>query len=109
MPKVTFVQSDGSAMQVEADDGTTLMRAAVENAVEGILATCGGSLSCGTCHLYVDDAWQDRVGAPNEDEEVLLEFVAGRQPNSRLSCQVAIDGALDGLVVRVPEEQSDAS
>jgi ferredoxin, 2Fe-2S len=105
---VTFIQCDGSKQEVAAGEGTTLMRAAVENSVDGILGTCGGSLSCATCHVYLDDAWLSRAGNRGDEEEVLLEFVPDARPNSRLSCQIVLEPVLDGLVAYVPEVQSAA-
>jgi ferredoxin, 2Fe-2S len=106
VPKVMFVACDGSEREVTAADGTTLMRAAVENDVPGIVATCGGSLACASCHVYVDEAWLDLAGDPSEEEEIMLEFAVDPRPNSRLSCQIVLDATLDGLVVHVPDMQA---
>ena len=105
MPKVTFIEHDGTEHPVEAEDGLSVMRAAVDNGVPGIDADCGGQCACATCHVFVDEAWLERTGAMGEQEESMLSFAAATQPNSRLSCQIEMTAALDGLVVRMPEAQ----
>jgi 2Fe-2S ferredoxin len=107
MPRVTFIEHDGTAHRVEAPVGLPLMRAAVNNNVPGIDADCGGECACATCHVYVDQAWLERIGlpVPGSMEESMLSFAAVREPNSRLSCQITMTEALDGLVVRMPEGQ----
>jgi 2Fe-2S ferredoxin len=105
MPKITFIQPDGSARVIEAQSGMTVMEAAKKNDVEGIEAECGGACACATCHVYVDEAWREAVGGPTEMEEDMLDFAFDVQPTSRLSCQIKVTDALDGLVVRVPEKQ----
>jgi 3-phenylpropionate/trans-cinnamate dioxygenase ferredoxin reductase component len=101
-PRVTFIQSDGEVHSVEVPVGLTLMDASVRNNLPGIIAECGGMCSCGTCHVYVRQPWNDQLPAAEFEEEDLLEFIEGRQPNSRLSCQLILDDELDGLVVEVP-------
>ncbi|MFJ9566998.1 2Fe-2S iron-sulfur cluster-binding protein [Streptomyces fuscichromogenes] len=106
MPTVIFQLPDGTQRKVTAESGTALMRAAVANGVDGIVAECGGNASCATCHVYVDEQHTERVGPPTDVEEEMLDFTAAeRRPTSRLSCQVPLSDALDGLVVHVPEEQ----
>jgi 2Fe-2S ferredoxin len=107
MPQVTFVTSDGQSSQVDAPLGENVMRVALYNGVDGIVGECGGGLSCATCHCYVDPAWTDRVGPPSSGAEAeLLESAAAEvKPNSRLSCQVEMTEALDGLVVQLPDTQ----
>jgi 3-phenylpropionate/trans-cinnamate dioxygenase ferredoxin reductase component len=100
--RVTFVQDDGDARSVSAPAGLTLMEAAVRNNLPGIIAECGGMCSCGTCHVYVDENWAGQLPEPDGEESDMLEFVDGRRPNSRLSCQVVLAEDHDGLVVRVP-------
>ncbi|PLX37681.1 MAG: (2Fe-2S)-binding protein [Hyphomicrobiales bacterium] len=107
MPRITYIAHDGTKTEVEAPEGWTLMQAATLNNVAGIEGECGGSCACATCHVYVDDAWLDKVGAMAEAENDMLEFtVSTRTANSRLGCQIKVSGSLDGLVVRLPEEQS---
>jgi len=105
MLKVTFIQPDGSEQVVETEEGLTLMEAAKMNDVPGIEAECGGACACATCHVYVDDAWRDKTGTPTQMEEDMLDFAFDVRESSRLSCQVKLSPALDGLVVRVPAKQ----
>jgi 2Fe-2S ferredoxin len=81
------------------------MRVAVDAGIPGIVAECGGSCACATCHVYVDPAWTARLPPPNEGERAMLEAVAKMQSTSRLSCQLEIDEQLDGLTVLLPESQ----
>jgi len=107
MPNVTYVQPNGETQTINAAFGASVMHAATSNGVPGIEAECGGACSCATCHVYVDEAWLDRLPPMGEDEEGMLECTAAeRRPNSRLSCQISMDDELDGLVVRTPETQS---
>ncbi|ASY64868.1 Ferredoxin, 2Fe-2S [Sinorhizobium sojae CCBAU 05684] len=106
MIKVTYVAHDGTETTVEAEEGTSVMQAAVSHDVEGIVGECGGSMMCATCHCYVDRAWQDRATPRSEDETDMLEGAASEvTERSRLSCQIKLDKSLDGLVVHLPEEQ----
>ncbi|MEV0104915.1 2Fe-2S iron-sulfur cluster-binding protein [Nocardia sp. NPDC050799] len=103
--KVTFI-IDGSPTTLDADDGDSVMMTSVQNGLDGIIGECGGSLSCATCHVYVDATWRDRVGEAGDDENELLEgAVSPRGPGSRLSCQIEVCAELDGLTVEVPPEQ----
>ena len=103
VPKAVFVLNDLSEREVEVVRHESLMRAAVRNNVEGIAADCGGSLTCATCHVYVDDAWLDKLSEPSEDEEDLLYTAQDRRGNSRLSCQILLSEELDGLKVTLAE------
>ncbi|MFJ9899969.1 2Fe-2S iron-sulfur cluster-binding protein [Streptomyces sp. NPDC091280] len=106
MPTVIFQSPDGTERKVTAASGTVLMQAAVANGVEGIVAECGGNASCATCHVYVAAGQSELVGPPNDVEDEMLDFTAAeRRPTSRLSCQIQLTDLLDGLLVRVPEEQ----
>jgi ferredoxin, 2Fe-2S len=105
MVTVTFIESSGKEKTVESPEGSTLMEAAVKNGVGGILAECGGACTCATCHVYVDEAWADKVGGASGDEEEMLTLAVDPQPSSRLSCQISLNAELDGLVVRVPVAQ----
>ena len=105
MATISYIAFDGTRFDVEAANGTTVMENAIRNAVPGIEAECGGACACATCHVYVDEAWTDIVGQPAPMEEDMLDFAYEVQPNSRLSCQIKVRDALDGLVVRVPERQ----
>ncbi|HHI82223.1 MAG TPA: 2Fe-2S iron-sulfur cluster binding domain-containing protein [Rhizobiales bacterium] len=105
MTKITFIEHNGTAHTVDAENGMTLMEAAVKNMVPGIDADCGGACACATCHVYVEPQWLDKTGECEEAEEDMLDFAFDVQDNSRLSCQIKITDELDGLVVRVPERQ----
>ena len=105
MAKITFIEHNGTEYTVEAEPGMTVMEAAIKNDVPGIEAECGGACACATCHVYVDDAWRDKTGSPEEMEEDMLDFAFEVRQSSRLSCQIRVEETLDGLVVRVPEKQ----
>lgn len=105
MAKITFVDHEGERREVEVDSGLSVMEAATSNLVPGILADCGGACACATCHVILDEEWVDKVNAPSEDEQSMLEFVSEVTPTSRLSCQVFVADELDGLVVHTPEVQ----
>ena len=106
MPKITFIDSGGTAREVEAENGSTVMESAIKNAVPEIEAECGGACACATCHVYIDEAWFELTGGPSPMEEDMLDFGYDVQPNSRLSCQIKVAEALDGLVVRTPARQA---
>lgn len=105
MVAITFIEYNGTAHQVEGAEGATAMETAVRNGVPGIVAECGGACACATCHVYVDEAWVEKVGEPSEMEEGMLDFATDVRPNSRLSCQIKLTAALDGLVLNIPETQ----
>ena len=105
MAKITFIGADAARYEVEAEDGSTVMENAIRTGVPGIEAECGGACACATCHVYVDEAWRESTGAPDELEAELLEFANEPKENSRLSCQIEVSDALDGLVVHLPESQ----
>lgn len=105
MPKVTFIAHDGQRHEVQADAGSSLMLAAVNNGVPGIDGDCGGACACATCHVFVEPPWADRVGSPSATETEMLSFSAELRPSSRLACQIRLSAALDGLVVTMPEGQ----
>jgi 2Fe-2S ferredoxin len=105
MAKITYVAFDGTPHVVDVAPGLSVMLGAVRNGVPGIDADCGGACACGTCHVYVAPEWMERVGARTPIEEATLEFAEVVEPNSRLACQIAVDEALDGLVVRMPQSQ----
>lgn len=108
MARVTYVQPDGSERTCTNFEGMAVMHLAIANLVDGIDALCGGVRQCATCHVFVDDAWSDRVGPPGPEEGEMLEALADFievKPTSRLSCQIHITEELDGLRVHIPEEQ----
>ena len=103
MPKLIFVNSEGIEKSVEAENGLSLMEVARDNDL-GIEGTCGGSISCCTCHVVIDTDWFSTVGGPNPDEEDMLDLAVGLQPTSRLGCQIEVSDDLDGLRVSIPQE-----
>lgn len=106
MPTVTYVRPDGTRGVHDVAEGTSVMQAAVAGGEDGILAECGGSLMCATCHVYVEDRFAGALSPMTEEEDELLSCTAAeRRPTSRLSCQLVVTGAFDGLVVELPEEQ----
>ncbi|MGG6895725.1 MULTISPECIES: 2Fe-2S iron-sulfur cluster-binding protein [Rhizobium] len=106
MTKLTIIAFDGTRFDLDVDVGSTVMENAVRNSVPGIEAECGGACACATCHVYVDEEWTEKVGSPEAMEEDMLDFAFDVRPNSRLSCQIRMKSAFDGLVVRVPEHQA---
>lgn len=105
MPKITYIEANGTRYETEAENGSTVMETAIMNGVPGIVAECGGACTCATCHVYVDDAWSETVGPPSMMEEDMLDFAFDVRPTSRLSCQIKVKDGLDGLVVHVPSRQ----
>jgi 2Fe-2S ferredoxin len=107
MPKVIFITLDGTERAVDATLGESVMAAAVRNGVPGIVGECGGNCSCATCHVYIDDDFSAAVGGAGDMEDDLLDLgvAADRRDTSRLSCQIPVTEELDGLVIRVPEQQ----
>ncbi len=106
MPTVIFMLPTGEAHRVDVAAGTTLMTAAVKNGVDGIIGECGGVCMCATCHVYVREDFFARLPPAKDSEEAVLEITnAERLPTSRLSCQIKMTDALDGLTVQVPASQ----
>ena len=105
MPKVKFIEPDGTEHVVEIALGWSVMEGAVKANVPGIDADCGGACACATCHVYVDPAWSAALPPKAEMEDAMLDFAIAAAPNSRLSCQLRMTSDLDGLVVRVPVSQ----
>jgi 2Fe-2S ferredoxin len=103
--KITYIEFDGTEHTVEVRNGLSVMEGAIKNRVPGIDADCGGACACATCHVYVDEAWREKTGSASAMEESMLDFADNVEPNSRLSCQIKVTDALDGLVVRMPESQ----
>jgi 2Fe-2S ferredoxin len=107
MPTIHFIHPDNRIENVEADIGSSAMRAALAHGLDGIVAECGGSAVCATCHVYVDEAWLAKLKPVSADENELLDGTASeRLPNSRLSCQIEMTAELDGLVLRLPQRQT---
>lgn len=106
MPRITYVAHDGQTTSLEEAAGVSLMQAAQNAGLSGIVAECGGSMMCATCHVYVREPWVAKLVPINATEhEMLTMTVADRKPNSRLSCQIVLSSALDGITVDLPEKQ----
>ena len=103
MTKLIFVDTEGTETFVKAENGLSVMEVARDNDLE-LEGTCGGSISCCTCHVIIDKDWFSIVGGPNPDEEDMLDLAVGLQPTSRLSCQIEVTNELDGLRMTIPEE-----
>jgi 2Fe-2S ferredoxin len=107
LPKITYILADGTRREVTAAPGATVMSAAIQNRIKGILADCGGSCSCATCHVYLEPGFEALFPPVSELESEMLEgVVSERLDNSRLSCQLTITEEAEGLVVRLPERQA---
>src|SRR5204862_6571916 len=107
MPRVTYIAQDGKETTLDIAEGTTVMQAAVYNGVDGIVAECGGSCMCATCHVYVRDDQLAQTPPTQADEDAMLEGTASpRRPNSRLSCQLAVPPEMAGLGVHLPDPQT---
>ena len=105
MPKITLVEFNGTDHTIEAEAGKSLMMNAVDNGIPGIDADCGGACACGTCHVFVDGKWFEASGDSNPLEDAMLAMRPDREEVSRLSCQIEVTDAMDGMVVRMPEYQ----
>ena len=105
MAKITYVEFDGTEHTIDVKPGLSVMEGALKNGIPGIDADCGGACACATCHVYVDTAWQAATGERSDMEESMLDFADAVKDNSRLSCQIKVTDALDGLIVRMPENQ----
>lgn len=105
MAKIVYIEHNGTRHEVEVASGMSVMEGAVQNMVPGIDADCGGACACATCHVFVDPGWTASTGTPIEMETSMLDFAEEVKPNSRLSCQIRISDALDGLVVYLPRSQ----
>jgi 2Fe-2S ferredoxin len=105
VPKITYVDTEGTARTVEAEVGATVMESAIRNDVPGILASCGGACACATCHVYIDEDWWEKLSQRTPEEEDMLDTAHDVRETSRLSCQITVTNDLDGLRVRTPEKQ----
>ncbi len=106
MISITFLEHGGARHTVPAQAGQSVMQTAVEHGVPGIDADCGGACVCATCHVHVEAPWRERLTPPGQVESSMLDFAVGAEPqSSRLSCQIPVTEALDGLVVRMPPTQ----
>lgn len=107
MPKMTFIERDGTRREVDAPIGLSVLEVAHKHGVD-IEGACEGSLACSTCHVIVDPDWADKLVKPSEDEEDMLDLAFGLEKTSRLGCQLVITPALDGLVVKLPASSRNA-
>jgi len=105
MPKIIYNLFDGSRQEVDVADGTSVMEGAVQNGIPGIDGDCGGACACATCHVQVPDAWLAKLAPQSDMELSMLDFAEGVGPNSRLGCQISVTGELDGIEVKLPENQ----
>jgi 2Fe-2S ferredoxin len=106
MAKITYVEFNGKEHVVDVKNGLTVMEGARDNGIPGIEADCGGACACSTCHVYVDPAWVDKLPAKDGMEEDMLDFAYQPDPaRSRLTCQIKVTDAMDGLRVQMPEKQ----
>jgi len=105
MVQITFIEVNGTRKTVEANVGDSVMRAGIDNGVEGIAAECGGCLSCATCHAYVGPDWADKLPPPSDEERIMIECALEVRPTSRLTCQLLVTDDVDGLVIEVPASQ----
>lgn len=107
MPKVIFIDADGTRHEVEGKNGLSLMEIAISNNIDGVEAECGGSCMCATCHCFIEKEFTTGVPAMESDEDEMLGFTAvDRQSSSRLSCQIKMTDELDGIEVNLPSEQN---
>ena len=101
MPRIVYIEPDGTRKEIEVEVGYTVMEGATMNGVEGIEAECGGACSCATCHAYIDEEWWDKLAEIQGLEDSMLEAAVERKPNSRLTCQIQVTEELDGLTLKV--------
>ena len=105
MPKITYIESNGSSHTKDVAKGLSVMEGAVQNDIPGIDADCGGGMACATCHVYVNEKWLDKLPNKEDGEEDMLDMAFEPKKNSRLSCQLIVSDELDGLVVNIPSQQ----
>lgn len=105
MTKITIIEHSGISHVIETQVGHSIMQTVVDHMIPGILADCGGTCSCATCHAYVDPRWVERIQPPCENEQIMLEGVIGQRPNSRLTCQLVVGPEMDGLILQLPASQ----
>jgi 2Fe-2S ferredoxin len=106
MPNIICITPDGKQTELQVAEGTSVMQAALANGLPGLNADCGGACQCATCHVYVEQPWANHLAAVGDTEDAMLDCTGEpRQPNSRLSCQLMVTAALDGMVVRLPAMQ----
>ena len=105
MPKIIYVTKNESKHEVDVDNGYTVMEGAVNNNIEGIPAECGGACACATCHAYIDSSWLHKIPEMDDMEDSMLDAAFERKENSRLTCQIEVSEELDGLIVKIAENE----
>jgi len=105
MPTIIFITPDGERHEVEVDSGYSVMEAAINNNIEGIVAECGGACACATCHSYIDESWLDKMPKMDDMEDSMLDAAYDRRDNSRLTCQLEVQDDWSGLIVHVAENE----
>ena len=106
MPKITYIDFEGSQRTIEVDNGLSVMEGALQKDIPGIDADCGGSMACATCHVYVEEKWLDKLPKAEEAEVDMIDMAHEPKKNSRLSCQIIVSDELDGLTVTTPSKQT---
>lgn len=105
MPGITYIENNGTAHEVDVPVGVSVMQGAVNHLIPGIEGDCGGLCACGTCHVYVPEEFVELCGTADELERGMIEFAFDVRDSSRLSCQIEVTEALDGLIVHLPTRQ----
>ncbi|MDO7836586.1 2Fe-2S iron-sulfur cluster-binding protein [Sphingobium sp. HBC34] len=106
MVRMVFVSHDNNEYPVEVAEGTTLLRAALDNGVPGMTGECGGELACATCHCYLDEGVRAKIDEPGDDEAEMLEGAIDVTADSRLGCQLRATASFDGVRIRLPASQT---
>ena len=106
MTKINYIDHTGNKLEVDVENGLTVMEGAIQNEVPGIDADCGGSMACATCHVYVEDSWFSKIPKPEDAEKDMIDMAYEPKKNSRLSCQIIVSEEIDGLTVTTPEKQT---
>ena len=105
MPKIIYITPAGTRHEIDVDNGYSVMEGAINNDIDGIVAECGGACACATCHSYVDAAWTDKIPTMDDMEDSMLDAAFERKDNSRLTCQIEMSDALDGIVIHVADNE----
>ncbi|MEZ5735073.1 MAG: 2Fe-2S iron-sulfur cluster-binding protein [Novosphingobium sp.] len=105
MVKITYIEDSGERHTIDAPLGLSMMKAAVNEGIEGIVAECGGNCACGTCRVYVPEEWRDKLQPPQDTETEMIQYSEDENPGVRLSCQIPVTEELDGIEVRMPKSQ----
>lgn len=105
MVKITYITHDGERYEIDAPPGMSMMKAALNAGVEGIVGECGGNCACGTCRIYVPEEWRDKLSPVEESEREMVEYVGDENAEVRLSCQIPVTEELEGIDVRMPDSQ----